>query len=694
MKLPHFIFMMLISTFMGFGQSNETLGQDTSLLLIEDMGEVVISATRTSKNQNSVPLPVTIITREEIINSNFVTLDEAINEQSGLITIPDFGGGEGIQIQGFDSEHVLILMDGVPIIGRLAGTLDLKRFNLGNVERIEIVKGASSSLYGNEALGGVVNIISKSPEEGVHGDINYRGSTWNTHDINTNLGFSKNNLGITSFFDHNRSDGYDLTPETSSKTVSPFYNFTSNTRMSYALSPKTSLTVIGRYYGQTQDYSMDSSNGESSIDEWNVTAKIDAELKGVQLCGELYLSDYSTLEFADNDQLERVYEARYDQKLIRPELRGVFHMGNNHEFIAGLGLNHEQLVRSSFWLDPKINTLYTYLQYDASILQEKVNLILGARFDKHQEYKSQLSPKVAIQWNASEKFNMKTSLAYGFKAPDFRQLYFDFSNSSVGYTVLGYNAVSNRLAELDNQGELIEIIVPISEYSGRLQAENSLNFNFGLNYHPSKEILLDANFFYNRVQDLIDTRVIARKTNGQNVFSYQNLDEISTFGCEFNLRWNPSENLRISSGYQLLYAYDRAAIDAFKNDNVFGRLAPSQPVFRLDRSDYFGLLNRSRHMANVKLFTLVPFINCDFNLRGTFRSKYGLFDSNNNNYLDTYDVFVGAYSIWDFALSKDVLGKFRIALGMDNVFNFTDAENISNIPGRSLYSKISFSFNS
>ena len=117
-------------------------------------------------------------------------------------------------------------------------------------------------------------------------------------------------------------------------------------------------------------------------------------------------------------------------------------------------------------------------------------------------------------------------------------------------------------------------------------------------------------------------------------------------------------------------------------------------MFRLDRSDYFGLLNRSRHMANVKLFTLVPFINCDFNLRGTFRSKYGLFDSNNNNYLDTYDEFVGAYSIWDFAFSKEVLGKFRIALGMDNVFNFTDAENISNIPGRSLYSKISFSFNS
>ena len=78
---------------MSFGQSNVTLGQDTSFQLKEDIGEVVISATRTSKNQNSVPLPVTIITREEIINSNFVTLDEAINEQSGLMSIRDFGGG-------------------------------------------------------------------------------------------------------------------------------------------------------------------------------------------------------------------------------------------------------------------------------------------------------------------------------------------------------------------------------------------------------------------------------------------------------------------------------------------------------------------------------------------------------------------------------------------------------------------------
>ena len=679
---------------MSFGQSNEAPNQDTSLRFLEDIGEVVISATRTNKNQNSVPLPVVIINREEIINSNFVTLEEAINEQSGLITIPDYGGGEGIQIQGFDSEHVLILMDGVPIIGRLAGTLDLKRFNLGNVERIEIVKGASSSLYGNEALGGVVNIISKSPEEGVRGDVNYRGSTWNTHDINTNLGFSKDNFGITSFFDHNRSGGYDLTPETSSKTVSPFYNFTSNTRISYTFSPKTSLTVTGRYYGQTQDYSIDSSNGESTIDEWNVTAKLDADWKGVELCGEVYISDYSTFEFIDNAQSERVYEARYDQRLFRPELRSVFNVNSNQEFIVGIGLNHEELVRSSFWLDPSINTLYSYAQYDASFFKEKINFIVGARFDNHQEYKSQLSPKVAIQWNGSEKFNLKTSLAYGFKAPDFRQLYFDFSNSSVGYTVLGYNAVPERLSELDNQGEIIEIIIPISEYRGKLQAENSLNFNFGLNYNPSKKLLLDANFFYNRVKDLIDTRVIARKTNGQNVFSYHNIDEISTFGCEFNLKWIPSDNLRISSGYQLLYAYDRAAIDEFNSDNVFGRLAPNQPVFRLERSDYFGLLNRSRHMANIKIFASIPRVNCDVNLRGTFRSKYGLFDSNNNNYLDDFDVFVDGYSIWDIALSKEVLGKFRVALGMDNVFNFTDADNISNIPGRSIYSKISFSFNS
>ena len=77
-----------------------------------------------------------------------------------MITVPDFGGGEGIQMQGLDAQYVLILIDGVPLVGRSAGTLDLNRISVGNIKQIEVVKGASSSLYGSDALGGVINIIT------------------------------------------------------------------------------------------------------------------------------------------------------------------------------------------------------------------------------------------------------------------------------------------------------------------------------------------------------------------------------------------------------------------------------------------------------------------------------------------------------------------------------------------------------
>jgi outer membrane receptor for ferrienterochelin and colicins len=90
-------------------------------------------------------------------------------------------------------------------------------------------------------------------------------------------------------------------------------------------------------------------------------------------------------------------------------------------------------------------------------------------------------------------------------------------------------------------------------------------------------------------------------------------------------------------------------------------------------------------MANLKLFYKIPKWNLDMNLRSTYRSKYGLFDTNGNDYLDTYDDFVDGYSILDFAINKTLFKYYQIGFGLDNVFDFKDTQNISNIPGRLIY---------
>ena len=156
LKLNYSIQLSIILSipFFGFSQSRDTIKTIK-------MDEIIISATKSEKSLYEVTIPAQIITSEEIKSSGFSRLNEIINEQTGLVTTPTFGGGEGIQLQGIDSDYILILINGLPLIGRVAGDFNLSRISLHSIKKIEIIKGASSSLYGSDALGGVIYIITK-----------------------------------------------------------------------------------------------------------------------------------------------------------------------------------------------------------------------------------------------------------------------------------------------------------------------------------------------------------------------------------------------------------------------------------------------------------------------------------------------------------------------------------------------------
>ena len=248
--------------------------------------------------------------------------------------------------------------------------------------------------------------------------------------------------------------------------------------------------------------------------------------------------------------------------------------------------------------------------------------------------------------------------------------------------------VSTLLPQLDAAGEINNIVVPLSEFENELKPESSVAYNIGSSWQIHKKLLLSVNLFRNDFKNLIDTRVIANKTNGQNVFSYYNVNQSFTQGLETNTTYKPTNRIKLSLGYQLLYAKDKDAITAFKNGEVFARLSPTSPSFELSEDDYFGLFNRSRHMVNFKCFYKISSWKADFNIRGTYRSKYGLFDTNGNSYLDDYDEFVDAYSIWDVAFNKQLFNNYTIGVGVDNLFDFTDTQNISNIPGRLIFGKM------
>ncbi|RED19520.1 outer membrane receptor for ferrienterochelin and colicins [Flavobacterium cutihirudinis] len=660
---------------------------------VNNLSEVTVTTgTRTERVLSSLPLPMTIITSKTIMKAGVTRLNEILSEQTGIIMIPDESGFEGIQMQGLDAAYTMILIDGVPLVGRTAGVLDLSRVSVGNIERIEIVKGASSALYGSEAMGGVINVITKKPKEDLFsGSLSYRYATFNTNDANANLLWKKKKFSANLFTNFYSTDGYDLDKSTPLKNVESFYNYTIQPKFYYDFSENLKLTVSNRFYNMKMDNVaiIDSENykGDAKENEWNSQVKVEHKWNSKFYSEyELYATNYKNDSFLNDSNNVLFEQSYYDQWLLRPEIRTTLSLKND-KITGGVGLNYETLDRTYFDKNVNFNSQYIFLQYDWNP-SEKWNVLTGIRYDNHSVYASQLSPKLAVNYKINQNFSLKSSVGYGYKAPDFRQLYFDFTNPSVGYTVLGYNVAEDRLNQFEAQGQLLNRTAGVN-FDNPLEAESSINFNFGTFFKKDK-LKIDVNAFYNSIQNLIDTRVVAQKTNGQSIFSYFNISEIFTYGLEFNSTYDFTKEFSVSFGYQFLTAKDKSVLDNFE-DYQYIRNSDMQTV-QISKSDYFGLYNRSKHTANIKFSYTIPKIKTDIYLRIFYRSKYGMFDTNGNQILDKYDTFVSDYFLANFSVSKNIGENFMLQAGANNLLDYTDPSQISNLSGRQLFARIQYNF--
>ncbi len=664
---------------------------------VNKLEEVIVSATRTERQLSSLPLPVTLISKKKILQSGTIRLNEILNEQTGIITVSDESGFEGVQIQGIASDYILILIDGVPLVGRSAGNFDLSRLTVGNIKQIEVVKGPSSSLYGSEALGGVINIITEKPKsEELQGNVSYRIGSFIQQDINLDLKQRFKKLRYGFFANRFSSEGYDLNPDVEGQTVNPFENYTVNGRIYYDFNEKLSLFTSARFYDQVQDAGFTFNDvqfeGDSKEREWNAHARLDQKWNDkFSTAYELYYTNYTANErLADPISDDVLSNSDFDQKLLRPEIRSSYVFEKAGTLTAGVGFQYDQLDRTFFDETVSFNSQYIYAQYDINPI-ERLNIIAGARFDNHSEYSNQFSPKLAMRYKLTDAIAVKGSVGYGFKAPDFRQLYFDFTNSAVGYTVLGYNVALDKLRELQEQGQILDVVVSEEDLNNPLEAESSVGYNLGLTFNEGKWNS-ELNFFRNDIKNLIDTRIIARKTNGQNVFSYVNFDEIYTTGFEINIGYKITDALNVSAGYQLLYAYDKKKQQDIEDGQVFARDPATNQTVAVTQSDYFGLVNRSRHNANFKVFYDIASAKVNINLRLLYRSKYAQFDTNGNGLIDRYDTsFIDGYVTTNIAASKTFYEDFTLQIGANNLLDYTD-NNIPTLPGIQGYIKLNYQF--
>jgi outer membrane receptor for ferrienterochelin and colicins len=674
------------------------------------LDEVVVTATRTEKSLTDVAIPVSVVSAKQIRSMGALRLGDVLREQTGLSLVANHG--QGIQLQGLNSEYTLILVDGEPLIGRTAGTLDLTRVAVGNIQRVEVVKGPASALWGSDALAGVVNIITQKPQPGLSGGLRARYGSNRTADFSGTLNVGGERAGLTIFGNRYSSAGYTLQPESGAASVPPFASYTGQSRFTYSLSERTKLSLSSRYFIENQRSTMPATS------EAGVTAEVDYESRQTDFSlnptlthrfqndkvfatARLYYSRYHTREdyaYADDGSY---FDATYfTQSFLRPEVQVDYRPRPDQTLTLGTGYQRQTVAATRYDERQLLQNAYGYAQYDWSPTT-KLNLLAGARYDGPSRYAGQLSPKLAARYQLRPWLALRGSAGRGYRAPDFRQLYLNFSNPTVGYSVFGTNQVQAKIAQLAQQGQLATdpttgqaiIYQSALDQAGSLTTESSVATNLGFLLEPKLTnpdlgYRLTVNAFRNDLSNLIETTTVALKKNGQSVFSYRNVTRAYTQGLELENALQLPYGFAVGVGYQYLIAKDKSVVDALDAGTVFRRDPATLQTERVRASDYGGLFNRSRHTWNAKVFYENQPRGLTASLRAIYQGRYGFADANANTILDADNEYVSGYLLLNVATSKALGPWLSLQAGVDNLTNYTDPAYISTLAGRLWYASL------
>ncbi len=654
--------------------------------VIYESDTVVVTATRTKRDIEEVSIPVTVVDGDEIRNSGSMRLSDILSEQTGMQIVNDHG--TGIQVQGFDPDYTLVMIDGNPVIGRTAGTLDLTRVTVRDVEQIEIVKGPSSALWGSDALAGVINIITRNSNDPLSAGLSTRYGENNTLDLNGNLSLNTDKWENDFSLNRHSSGGYKLNPRSVSQTVPEFDNYTLNYKTSLELSDRLRVDTDIRYFTESQrnlgsiveneDFTR-ILNSDDSREDFIVRPSVHfTPAERVDISFDWMTSFYkaeSKQRFRESGDVHN--STTFKQYYNMPELQAGYRWDNRHHSMIGAGAIFENLESERFPGQPDFTTRFLFAQHSWTPSQ-RFEITGGLRFDAHSEYSAQVSPKLSSRYKAADWIQFRASAGRGFKAPEFRQLFLDFTNATAGYSVFGHSTVAEGLSRLQQEGNISRVLIPVTSLE-EISAESSWAVNFGFDMNPLDFTRVRVNLFRNNVSDLIETAPVARKTNGQSVFTYFNVDEVFTQGIETELRLNFNRNLTGSLGYQYL--------DARRKIERERRVQNEQgEVVERTETSFQPMFNRSTHSGNVKLFYENE-SGWGANIRGILRGGYGLFDSNGNGFVDDDGESAPGYTVWNLAVSRKLGSMFTIQAGADNLLNHTDI-NQPYLAGRLWYTQV------
>jgi outer membrane receptor for ferrienterochelin and colicins len=431
-------------------------GQEERTVLLDP---VVVTGTGTHHRLKDTPSPVDVVTASEIRKAGITDFQQAMTMLAPSLSFSTNAMGSYLMMNGLSNKYVLILINGKKLTGDTANNIDLSRIDMNRVRRIEILKGAGSSLYGSDAIAGVVNIITDTPDDPVTILSNTKVEAYGQFSEGANVDVKAGKVGSHTAYTRQQSDGWQLNPldeageKTDRKASDAFHSNVLNQRFTWTPAQSLSLYAEGGYYDRMT---------KRPVSEYKYNMGYEASNFGLGTRYSLSRQSYIQLDL-QNDNYDSNYRYIAEEGEFKPgdvsltkrqhyynaNLKSLFRFTENTRTIFGLEYISESLFRPSAYVDEESYTMSAYGQEEITLF-DHFQAVLGVRYMRHQNAGDNLAPKVSLMYQMNH-WNVRGQYSAGFRAPGLDELYYFTFSSRGGTLTIGDRNLS---AEKSHYGSL------------------------------------------------------------------------------------------------------------------------------------------------------------------------------------------------------------------------------------------------
>lgn len=637
MKRVLTLLLAFLSTFSVWGQNAPPDSTQTNPRLLN---MVVVTATRTPKLLTDAPVVTRVITEQDIRNADVPTLQELLQtELPGIEFTYSMNQQVSLNMQGFGGSSVLFLVDGERLAGETLDNIDYSRLNLDAVQRVEIIKGAASSLYGSNAVGGVVNIVTRTSDKPWSLRLGSRTSSLKDRQHYGSFGVKRQRWNSLTDLHYTDAAAVHLSDTGDLRTIFANSSFNASEKLHVKLSDKISVTGRAGYFFRQREKS------EEANDRYrDFSAGLKGNLKFGQSSDLLISYAFDQYDKSDYSIASHLDVRNYSN--VQHTLRTLYNhsvksSSDTTVFLGTLTLGGD------FMRDYLMSYQFTdgnHIQYTADACAQwdwlptsRLNIVAVLRYDFYSEAsRSHLSPKVNLMYKLP-RVNLRVGYANGFRAPTLKEMFMNFDMANI-FTIYG---------------------------NPDLQPEVSDNFNASFEWiHNQYNLTCMA--FHNHVKNRITT-FWRQEKNGM---LYSNMSPVSISGLDLSLaiHWNNGLGLRLS----YIFTHERTEADGMRSSST----RPHTATLHIDYSRNWRL-GRTTLALNGRVLSAVT---CD---EYTSYSDLSQFE----------EITYPGYTMWRLSLRHTFSRGVCLTATIDNLFNYRPDYYYNNSPatvGRTVALGLSF----